>query len=124
MNALYLDCQGRFEGAERSGSRGRPVRLHAILRQPERNGRLPFLEDWLLGLPSWAPEIPYQVRLRQITLLYIENREYRFRLQNSRYILEWYNILKFSIERISDIMRDVIFSKCGPYHPVHYMWWT
>lgn len=86
---LYLDCQGRFEGAERSGFRGRPLWLHAILRQPKRNGRLPFLEDWLLGFPSWTQEIPYQVRPRQITLMYVENTEYNVCLQNSSHVINY-----------------------------------
>lgn len=102
-HTLYLDCQGRFEGSERVGSRGRPLWVHTILRQPKRDGRLPFLEDWLLVFSSRTQEIPHQVRPQRITIMYGENTDCQFHLYR------WYvccNILK-CFERIL-LLYDIV----------------
>lgn len=58
------DCSGGSEGVEGSGPGGRPLWVHAVLWQPQRNGRLPLLENWLLGVTSGTPEVPHQVFLK------------------------------------------------------------
>lgn len=58
----YADCAARPEGTSRFWSGRSPLRVHPVLWQPHRHGRVPFLEEGLLGIPSSKKEVPHQVR--------------------------------------------------------------
>lgn len=55
------DSSSWSKGVEGFRPGGCTVRLHTVLWQPQRNGRLSLLENWLLGLTSRTQEIPHQV---------------------------------------------------------------
>lgn len=55
------DCAHGPEGAARLRPGGGAVRLHAVLREPQGDGRLPLLEIWLLGQPPGGTQVPHQV---------------------------------------------------------------